>query len=161
MAGSLDCSLYLQSTDGRQAYSANINLGPIMCSALLGLHCFTGCDSVGAFKRKGEKKTFQLLKANDKFLTSFSNLGKNWTVPDNVMAGLEEFTCLMYGQKAEASINRVRYNLFKLGTVADCSLPPCQDCLHQHIERSNYRAAIHQRCLQPYMQLHLLRATGG
>lgn len=35
-------------------------LGPQSCSALLGFHAVTGCDSTSSFFRIGKKKTFQL-----------------------------------------------------------------------------------------------------
>ena len=37
------------------------NLGDNICNALIGLHTFTGCDSVSAFVGKGKKAAFTLL----------------------------------------------------------------------------------------------------
>ena len=41
------------------------NLEDNICNALIGLHAFTGCDSVSAFVGKGKKAAFTLLKKQD------------------------------------------------------------------------------------------------
>ena len=118
-------------------------------SALIGLHVFTGCDSVSAFSGKGNMKALNLMKLNPEFQEAVANIGKDWVPEEKVFATLEKFVCALYGQAKRADqVNDARYNIFCTGTVNDKSFPPNQDCLKQHVLRANYQAAIHRRCLQ-------------
>ena len=42
-------------------------VGPDVCTALLGIHAFTGCDTVRAFAGKGKIRALTILKANTEF----------------------------------------------------------------------------------------------
>jgi len=70
---------------------------PVFTAALLGLHAFSGCDSTSAFRSKGKVKALKLLETHDKFHATFAELEESKTVA--VVASLEEFTCLLYGDK--------------------------------------------------------------
>ena len=49
-----------------------------------------------------------------------SRLGEDWTIPDELLDNLEEFTCNIYGQYQIRSVNELRYN-----TVQNhCEEPP-------------------------------------
>lgn len=48
-------------------------LGTSVCSALIGIHTFSGCDSTSAFYGKGKRKTKQ-------YLTAFTNLGSSFNL---------------------------------------------------------------------------------
>ena len=73
------------------------------------------------------------------------------------LAGLEEFTCAMYGRRQFKDVNVLRYMLIKercglhdgsinLNTNIDRSnLPPCRRALTQHILRANFQMAIWRR----------------
>ena len=50
------------------------------CSALLGLHAFTGCDTCSAFKGIGKIKPIKVLQKNAKFNDMLARLGDNWEV---------------------------------------------------------------------------------
>ncbi len=98
----------------------------------------------------------------------FSNLGEEWIVKPEVQEQLEEFTCLIYGQSREKSINTVRSIMLKQMVGEDeqltnkskvdlSRLPPCQDNLVPHIFRVNHRLAHYKRadqaifeCPKPY-----------
>ncbi len=84
-------------------------------------------------------------------IPTIARVGDTWDVPDAVYQKLEELTCSMYGNPRFSDINQCR--LFKLKEKCDDkldptnsvdmgSLPPCQDCLHQHTRRVNYQVAI-------------------
>ncbi len=45
------------------------------CTAMMTLHCFTGCDSTSAFKGKEKVKPFNALQNATKFLSVLSQLG--------------------------------------------------------------------------------------
>ena len=51
------------------------SVGPDVCKALLGMHAFTGCDTVMAFAGKGKTRAMTILKANVEFKEAFAQLG--------------------------------------------------------------------------------------
>ena len=87
-------------------------------------------------------------------------LGKEWNVDQKVTDDIEAFTCLMYGQAREKSIDTVRSIMLKKMVGEDeklttkskvdfSRLPPCRDNLLPHIFRVNHRLAIYKRANQP------------
>lgn len=88
-------------------------------------------------------------------------LGNDWSIEEEVIDDLEAFTCLMYGQAKEKSLNSVRSIMLKkmVGSTdeqlttkskVDLSrLPPCRDNLIPHIGRVNYRLANYKRAHIP------------
>ncbi|KAK6168047.1 hypothetical protein SNE40_021951 [Patella caerulea] len=119
--------------------------------ALVGLHPFTGCDSVSAFKGKGKIKALKLMLNSPQYITTFCELGKSWELRPNLRKDLEKFVCDLYGWKDETDINTVRYNCYRVGTVTDLTLPPNCDSLSLHMERANYQAKIFRSCQQQYI----------
>ena len=133
-----------------------ILLGNQVCQGLIGLHAWTGCDSVSAFVGKGKVKAFNMIRKNTKFRDTFILLGQELTLSDELFDAIEEFTCNMYCWNTKAkSVNELRYNMFcsKKGDVSSGQLPPCQDALLQHTRRANYQAAIWRRSLQTTLEL--------
>ena len=68
------------------------SLGSAVCTALLGLHAFTGCDSVSAFAGKGKVSAPKMLKSDKEFQQAFSNLGKDWELSNEMFEKIEQFT---------------------------------------------------------------------
>jgi len=125
-------------------------LGNAVCTALLGLHPWTGCDTVSALSGQGKLKAVKLMTKNDHFLSAFSSLGTSWKLSSELFTVIEEFTCRLYcsGTKVE-TVNELRYEIFraKQGNVESSQLPPCRDSLFQHTLRANYQAAIWRQSL--------------
>ena len=79
------------------------------------------------------------------FIFSSRNLGDDWTIPDDIMAVIETFTCVIYGCNRETSVNAVRHillkkmvdeeNLTELSKIDLSKLPPCRDSLIQHVKQ--------------------------
>jgi hypothetical protein len=139
-----------------------IVIGRDECAALMGVHAWTGCDSVSAFAGQGKIKAVNLIRTNDTFREAFTTLGREWSVPDTLFTVIEEFTCNMYSRSAKSStVNALRYEMFraKNGDVSSGQLPPCKDALLQHTKRANYQAAIWRRSLQNTPQIP--EATDG
>ena len=59
-------------------------------SAVIGFHGFTGCDAVSAFWRKGKIRPFRLMMKNRKFLQTFSEIGNNWEISDELISEVEK-----------------------------------------------------------------------
>ena len=130
-------------------------VGLDVCRALIGLHAFTGCDTVSAFAGKGKAKALKLLTSNKENQDTFFKLGHEWDLSPELMDKLEAFTCLLYAPKVSSTkINELRYHLFcaKKGEIESHQLPPCKDCLVKHALRANYQAGI-WRCLEQNPQV--------
>ena len=72
-----------------------------MCSALLGVHALTGCDSTSAFVGKGKAAAFQLLSKSPQIQQNLSSLGVTFTVSEELHQHCEEFVCTLYGSRED------------------------------------------------------------
>ena len=147
--------LYFLTGTGKNKRMLNITsinncLGPKICTALIGLHCFTGCDSTSAFFGKGKVRAFNLLLSKEKYKDTFSKLGDDFFIAqsDDLFIKLEEFVCDLYGDDGR-NINEARYRLFCRTSATEENLPPTKSALLQHAKRACYQAAIHRRSLNP------------
>ena len=59
-------------------------LGKDVCSALIGLHAWTGCDTVSSFAGQGKVEAFGLMRNVDKFKLAFGDLGREWQVTEEL-----------------------------------------------------------------------------
>lgn len=128
------------------------HVGEEVCETLIGIHAFTGCDTVSAFAGKGKVSALNKINCDDT-KEVFSSLGTDWNLSDETMKHLEKFTCSLYSPKTSTnSINDLRYLLFcsKKGEIESHQLPPCLDSLRKHAERANYQAAIWKRSLETH-----------
>ncbi|CAH1248853.1 Hypp8457 [Branchiostoma lanceolatum] len=126
-------------------------IGQDLCSSLLGMHAFTGCDTVSAFSGRGKLGALRLVKQNRDFQEMFKLVGTEWELSDELFKKLQNFTCHMYTSRPGTSdVNEIRYRLFcaKRGSIDSIQLPPCADCLYKHAQRANYVAAVWKRSLE-------------
>lgn len=122
----------------------------------MGLHAFTGCDSVSAFKGKGKIKALKMLLSPkySRYLGAFQDLGTNWDIDEALVGSLEGFTCSLYGSTKCDSIDELRLLSIKskcrdkdmslsIDTKIDfLVIPPSKACLVEHIKRSNYQTRL-------------------
>ena len=145
---------------GRVANRHSIDL----CSSLIGIHAFTGCDSVGAFAGKGKIIPVKILQQLPTYQLTFGNFGQSFDVTNQQLQELESFVCLLYlSQTIECSdINECRCMMFcgKKGEADSSQLPPCHDTLRQHVLRANYQAAIWRRSCQAQMDIPTPNGNG-
>ena len=116
---------------------------------------FSGCDSTRAFNGKGKVKLLKVMHQKPKFVTTFTKLGENWNVTEELLNELEMFTCFMYGRQQFQYVNNLRYHMLKEKCDADgisasvnidlSTLPPCRKTLKQHCLRANFQACIWKR----------------
>ena len=126
-------------------------LGDNVCTALVGLHSFTGCDTVSAFAGRGKLTALKQLKTDRTHQEAFGQVGQSWDVSRQLFQKLQEITCRLYlPSTGTRTVNELRYQIFcaRRGEVESSQLPPCEDCLFMHVLRANYQAAIWRRCLQ-------------
>ena len=72
------------------------NLGDGVCSSLIGLHAYSGCDTVSAFADKGKLCAVKLIKKEPEYQMCFSELVESWNISAQLAAKVEKFTCELY-----------------------------------------------------------------
>ena len=120
-------------------------------SALLALHAFTGADCTSAFKGKGKVRPIKILNQNSKFIQIFAEVGNSWELDEQILSGVQEFTCRLYGfnsrikkvdEAREIKIKKMCGSSLELrqGLSVDLStFPPCKRVLLQHMKRVNFQ----------------------
>ncbi|KAJ8050587.1 Vesicular integral-membrane protein VIP36 [Holothuria leucospilota] len=108
--------------------SLQMQLGIDVCTALVGFHPFTGCDSVSGFFGKGKIKPFKLMVKHERYIKAFKDLGSSFVPSDDVVTSLNHFVCHMYGQDKAKEVNDARYNMFRLGTSAPDKVLELMQC---------------------------------
>jgi hypothetical protein len=116
-----------------------------LCTSLLCLHAFTRCDTTSAFKGIGKVKPIKTLQKSPQFQSALAQIGDSWQISEDLFLQMEAFTCL-YGGKEVYCVNDLRYS--STGKTFDASknidlavLPPCRNCLREHLKRVNYHKA--------------------
>ena len=57
-----------------------LSLGDSVCDSLIGLHAFTGCDTVSAFASRGKLNALKLMQRDITYQETFSQVGQSWDV---------------------------------------------------------------------------------
>ena len=70
------------------------------------MHAFT-CN-VSDFFRKGKQTIWKLLLKDERFVETFANLGLFSSPTDEIRNALEEFVCVIYGDKKCDSVDQMR-----------------------------------------------------
>ena len=135
----------------RQINVYNINklkilLGPVLCSHLLFIHAFTGCDTTSRVFGVGKKPFFQKFVHGDKDIESCAVC---FTSPGQTYAKVEECgnkaMVLLFGGKPTDSLATLRCNILKKKVVsATCfvtpeRLPPTESATKFHARRCYYQ----------------------
>ena len=94
------CFLYQKCDTKARTYYIDITAtvsinGLDFSEAIIGLHAFTGCDSVSAFAGCGKMKALKLLKARQDFRDLFRELGNESILSSSLQRQLEYFVCAM------------------------------------------------------------------
>jgi hypothetical protein len=112
---------------------------------------------------KGKIWPLKRVEKKARFHKAFTQLGDDWNVKCRVLKQLEQFTCLMYGQSRESSVDVVRAKLLHKMVGEDekltskskvdlARLPPCHSALKPHIQRANHRVALYKRADEPILE---------
>ena len=80
----IDAAIYLKyGTQARTQYTdvkkIASSLGTSVCKALIGMHAFTGCDSVSTLAGRGKISALKMLKKDSDFQCVFTEVGREWT----------------------------------------------------------------------------------
>lgn len=85
-------------------------LGTSVCSALIGIHTFSGCDSISAFQ--GTKKTFTVASEKEEYQTAFTNLGSSFNLDQTAFKLLCKYVCHLYGRTSAKNVNDGRHKAY-------------------------------------------------
>ena len=89
------------------------SLGDSICDSLIGLHTFTGCDTVNAFASRGTRSALKLMKNDITNQETFSQVGQSWDVKRHIFKKVQQFTCPMYVAASRTTeLKDLRYQLF-------------------------------------------------
>ena len=143
----ISAHLYFQTERGTKMRTIDLqtirdSTGDDVSQALIGLHGFTGCDSVSSLYGQGKKKALKLLLKETDLCQAFKDLGERFDLQPDIAAALEVFVCRLYGQQNITAVNEARYNMFRLQRKSEINMPPNQDALREHIKRANYQAGM-------------------
>ena len=125
-------------------------LGRDVCTSLLELHPWAGCDTMSAFAGHGKLKALKILLHEQKFIDVFATLGSSWTVANELFCIIEDFVCQLYcrntkilksqcTQVSNVPQQKRGYRIGKASTMRG-----------QHTRRANYQATIGRRSLVYY-----------
>ena len=167
-AHTIKLTVYLDTGSGKHRQLLNLSelaesLGEDYCATLLGFYVFSGEDCTSAFKGKGKVGPLKKLEKNPRYHKAFRQLGDDWNIKPQLLQQLEQFTCLMYGQSRESSVDVVRAKLLRKMVGEDkkltskskvdlARLPPCHSALKPHIQRVNHRVALYKRADEPILE---------
>lgn len=120
------------------------HLGDEVSDALIGLHCFTGCDTASAMHGVGKLKAIKTMLSDKEHCVTLRKLGTSFQLTTELYEASEAFACALYDLKGYRDVNYARSQMFKSGKCTDRSLPPNRDALHKHTQRANYQAATQE-----------------
>ena len=83
------------------------------CSALMGLHAFTRCDTTSCFKGIRKVKPIKVLDKKDHFELPLSQIGRTFPVSADLEVELEESVCLLYSRKHHKETNELRLSILQ------------------------------------------------
>ena len=127
-------------------------LGDGVCNSRIGMHAYTGCDTVSAFAGRGKLGALKLMRS-EHCQEMFRELGQSWEPSVDLFKKLQAFTCKLYiSSTTTVDINTARHQLFcaRRGELKSTQLPPCEDCLFMHTMRANYQVGIWRCSLQQH-----------
>ena len=165
----IQASLYMKcGTQTRTRYidiSMAVQLhGPEVCKCLIGLHAYTGRDSVSAFAGKGKIRALKLVKRQKSFQDLFEQLGMQWEVSSELFERLQEFTCKLYSSNPGTSdVNELRYRLFcarKATLIRTNFHPVLIVCESTHFGQTTRQRSGKEACRAALKYLHLLDPAG-
>ena len=73
-------------------------LGQDLCTALMSLHAFSGCDVTSAFRGVGKLKPIKILMCQEQYINVLQTLGDQWELSNELIDACKGFTCKLYGR---------------------------------------------------------------
>lgn len=170
-ASDIDIVFQLLTSKGRRSFPINIIInyfGADICSSLLGLYVFTGCDQIGRFKSITKERTFKAFlntvnSGNSEITDCLKFMGEEIVIPVEHQKSLERLTVLFFISKKKELTERyascgdigvLRWKLQSKFSEENDLLPPTPAALKFHIMRANFVTFLWKRlmrCLSPVL----------
>ena len=150
-AHAITVPIYQRCVSQHQARYVDISkiagvLGQGVSKALLGLHAFTGCDSVSAFAGIGKAKPLRLLCSKNEFQVMFQNLGEQWFITEELCVQLESFVCAMYGmKKGNQDVNECQKRRGRITSTTTLSRLPAPSLQESQLPDRSLEERTHQQ----------------
>ncbi|KAK6186307.1 hypothetical protein SNE40_008369 [Patella caerulea] len=128
--------------------SIKLALGDELCSSLLFLHAFTGCDSTSRIFGIGKQSAFQKLLRTSSPLTGLAKVFCSESNPSDVCAAGIKTALYLFGGKDSECIKTLRYRLLSTKIVTSKTfvtpekLPPSESALKFHSLRCHYQIMV-------------------
>ena len=104
-ADEIASSLYIKCGGRNRTKIINVNrvanaFGRDVCTAVIGMHAYTGCDSVSAFAGRGKAQALKLVISEKQTCETFTEVGEEWELSPHLLIRLEDVTCKLYASKS-------------------------------------------------------------
>ena len=104
-------------------------------------HIITGCDHNSGFFGRGKKSLFEKLKKDRQAQELLQEVGESLTLEDSVRLNMKRFVLWkMYGENTDSCAKARASKWKKLKKKSMTRLPPDEDTLNHHLDRTNYLA---------------------
>ena len=97
-------------------------LGDGVCNALIGMHAFTGCDTVSAVAGHGKPGALKLIRS-EHCQEMFGELGQSWEPSVDIFKKLQSFTCKLYTHPQQQCTSTQPVTIVAAQGVGSSSLP--------------------------------------
>ena len=115
------------------------SISPLLVRNILAYHAITGSDSTSQFSGHGKLSTWQRYKSDPSVLDTFADNA------DGAFIDAERFVVKIYSPTSSlTSINELRLEMFHRISNPE-KLPPTQDALLLHLQRSQHQMTIWQK----------------
>ncbi len=153
-AGTNNRGLYFRSDKSKATKVYNISemkqvLGSDLCSQLLFIHAFTGCDTTSHIFSVGKQTAFQKLANGESTIQSCANV---FLLPHQARNVIEDHgtkaMAVLFGGKSTDSLASLRYNLFSKKIITAKSfvtperLPPTESSTKYHCQRVYFQIMV-------------------
>ena len=104
-------------------------------------HIITGCDHTSGFFGRGKKSLFEKLKKDRQAQELLEKVGDKLTLEDSVRLNMKIFVLWkMYGERTDSCAKARASKWKKMKKKSTTRLPPDEDTLNHHCDRTNYLA---------------------
>ena len=117
----IHCPMYKKCGTQNRTRFVNISkltwsLGDSVFDSQIGLHAFTGYDTVSAFASRGKLSPLKLMKRDITYQETFSHVGQIWVVQQHLFEKVQQFTWRMnVAASSTTEVNDLRYLLCERG----------------------------------------------
>ncbi|KAL8587710.1 hypothetical protein ACOMHN_020928 [Nucella lapillus] len=120
--------------------STAVTCCPTKSQIIIPLHVITGSDHTSGFYGHGKKTVMETAMTNPEARELLERVGESLDLENSVKADMKSFVLSsIYGESADATCGQARASKWhKMKRKSTFRLPPDDDSLNLHVERTNY-----------------------